>query len=586
MGNFTKEDFDQLLAVFREQSLQILDEMGQDLLKLEESFGDSESFARLRRGAHTIKGDSACVGLNGITEVAHKIEDIFDLVVRGEQSFDNDVVDVVFRSLDAIRNALNAESIGDVPGQVAEELVQELLQTEKRKKGDRLSDKSVGSGNGGTGTGSGPALVRDFMEIGTASQVSSESVKKPSYVRIEAAKIDWLLNLAGEMVIAKSVLDQAEKEFAHRSSEAGSLEGFSLARGHLNKLIGELQNNALKMRMVPIGQIFKRFNRPMKELAKASGKSVQFAISGGETEMDRALVDSLYEPVLHLLRNAVDHGLEMEDERIAAGKPATCKIDLRARHEGSQVVVEVIDDGRGVDVESLKMKALECGVADRRELDEMSDEEVLELVFLDGVSTAREVTKISGRGVGAAAARDVVRQLRGSVGIKSKAGMGTAFTLRLPLTVGIMKALLFRVREQLLALPLLAVGEIVKVNMGEVVWLNGLEFYRLRDQFISLVRPESLLGIGKRKGSINSVDKPRVEKLFIIVVECEFCRYGVVADELEGERELVIKPITDVCAQNEALTGAAILGSGEVALILDADAVLRKSVKNERARRK
>ena len=187
--------------------------------------------------------------------------------------------------------------------------------------------------------------------------------------------------------------------------------------GHLNKLIGELQKNALKMRMVPVGQVFKRFNRPMKELAKESGKSVQFVISGGETEIDRAVVDSLYEPVLHLLRNAVDHGLEIEDERIAAGKPAMCRIDLRARHEGSQVVIEVIDDGRGIDVDMLKLKALECGVIGKRELDEMSDEEVLDLIFLDGISTAREVTKISGRGVGAAAARDAVKQLRGSVGV-------------------------------------------------------------------------------------------------------------------------------------------------------------------------
>jgi two-component system chemotaxis sensor kinase CheA len=568
MSGFTNEEFDQLLAVFREQSLLILDEMGQDLLKLEESSGDGESFARLRRGAHTIKGDSACIGLNGITEIAHKIEDIFDVVARGEQAFNDHVVGVVFRSLDAIRNALNAESVGDVDGQVAEDLVKELSRAEGQKKE------------------ASPAGLPGLMDAGGAPRAAGEIPKRPSYVRIEAAKIDWLLNLAGEMVIAKSVLEQAERDFEHRGSDGESFDGFNSARGHLNKLIGELQKNALKMRMVPVGQVFKRFNRPMKELAKSSGKSVQFAISGGETEMDRALVDSLYEPVLHLLRNAIDHGLEAEGERVAAGKPAMCRIDLRARHEGSQVVVEVIDDGRGVDVESLKLKALERRVADRREMDEMSDEEVLELVFLDGVSTAREVTKISGRGVGAAAVRDSVKQLRGSVGIRSEAGVGTAFTLRLPLTVGIMKALLFTVKGQLLALPLLAVGEVVQACAKDVVWLNGLEFYRLRDRFISLVRPEALLGISERRGGAGLSDGRVAGKVFIIVVECESCRYGVVADDLAGEMELVIKPIADACARNESLTGAAILGNGEVALILDADAVLRKSVKSERARRK
>jgi two-component system chemotaxis sensor kinase CheA len=575
MNSFTKDDFDQLLAVFREQSLQILDEMGQELLRLEESLSDEEAFARLRRGAHTIKGDSACVGLNGITEIAHKIEDIFDLVVRGERSFDEGVVDVVFRSLDAIRNALNAEPIGDVSDRVAEDLVKELSQTEKQKKGGttaEVNSKAYG----------GPGFVGAVSGPGVADAVA----KRPSYVRIEAAKIDWLLNLAGEMVIAKSVLDEAEGVFMRRGSDNESPEGFVSARGQLNKLIGELQKNALKMRMVPIGHVFKRFNRPMKELAKESGKSVQFVISGGETEIDRGVVDSLYEPVLHLLRNAVDHGLEIEDERIVAGKNATCRIDLRARHEGSQVVIEVVDDGRGIDVDALKLKALECAVVDRRELDEMSDEEVLDLIFLDGISTAREITKISGRGVGAAAAKDAIKQLRGSVGVKSEIGVGTAFTVRLPLTVGIMKALLFRVRGRLLALSLLVTGEIVHTSVRDIVWLNGVEFYRLRDRFIPLVRLEALLGIGSGKVSLSFSAEPVAEKMFIIIVECESCCYGVVADELIGEKELVIKPIADESAQNEALTGAAILGSGEVALILDADAVFRKSVKSERARRK
>ncbi len=580
MNSFTNDDFDQLLAVFREQSLQILDEMGQELLRLEESVGDEEAFARLRRGAHTIKGDSACVGLNGITEIAHRIEDIFDLVVRGERSFDEDVVDVVFRSLDAVRNALNAEPISDVSDLVVEDLVKGLSGAENRKKGGAAAGVNYKVYSG-----------RDFVEGGKGSGVAEAVAKRPSYVRIEAAKIDWLLNLAGEMVIAKSILDEAEAGVKRHGSDndlsrGGNSEGFSSARGQLNKLIGELQKNALKMRMVSVGHVFKRFNRPMKDLAKESGKSVQFVISGGETEVDRAVVDSLYEPVLHLLRNAVDHGLEMEGERVVADKPATCRIDLLARHEGSQVVIEVIDDGRGIDVDALKLKALESGAVGKRELDGMSNQEVLDMIFLDGISTAREVTKISGRGVGAAVAKDAVKQLRGSVSVKSEVGVGTAFTIRLPLTVGIMKALLFRIRGQLLALPLLVTGEIVCASVGDIVWLNGVEFYRLRDRFVPLTRLESLLGMGEGKGCVDFTAESITEKMFIIIVECESCCYGVVADLLVGERDLVIKAISDASAQNEALTGAAILGSGEVALILDADAVFRKSVRNERARRK
>lgn len=582
MSNFTKDDFDQLMAVFREQSLQILDEMGQELLRLEESYKDEEAFARLRRGAHTIKGDSACVGLSGITDVAHRIEDIFDLVVRGEQLFDESVVNVVFRSLDAIRNALNSEPISDVPDQIAEALLRGLSQVEKQKKEIAVFDKVIDGVSETSGGSFKPYGGRDFAEAGSGSALPEGLAKRPSYVRIEASKIDWLLNLAGEMVIAKSVLDEAERGDENRGSDNELPERLISARGHLNKLIGELQKNALKMRMVPVGQVFKRFNRPMKELAKSSGKNVQFVMSGGETEVDRGVVDALYEPILHLLRNAIDHGLETEDERIGAAKPVTCRIDLRARHEGNQIVIEVLDDGKGIDVDLLKLKAVDCGVVDNREVDQISDEEILDLIFLDGISTAREITKISGRGVGASAAKDAVKQLRGSISVKSTPGSGTSFTIRLPLTVGIMRALLFGVRGQLLALPLLAIAEIVHVQVADIIWLNNMEFYRLRNQFIPLVRTELLLGIGGERYSEGF--KP--EQVFVIVVECESCRYGVVADVLMGERELVIRPIADVSAQNDCLTGAAILGSGEVVLILDADAVLRKSVRRERARRK
>ncbi|MGA9772399.1 MAG: chemotaxis protein CheA [Blastocatellia bacterium] len=566
MNSFTNDEFDQLMAVFREQSLQILDEMGQELLRLEESVRDEESFARLRRGAHTIKGDSACVGLNGITEIAHKIEDIFDLVVRGERTFDEGIVDVVFRSLDAIRTALNAESIGDVSDGVVESLVQDLLRGERKEPEDTVVNAS-----------------RNFVETDSRSVVSA---KKPSYVRIEAAKLDWLVNLAGEMVIAKSLLNEAESGFEYPGSDNESAERYFSARGQLNKLIGQLQNNALNMRMVPVAQVFKRFNRSMKELAKAGGKSVELVISGSETEIDRAVVDSLYEPILHLLRNAVDHGLETEDERERAGKPAMCRIDMRARYEGNQVIIEVADDGRGIDIDSLKQKAVERGVIGQRDLEKMSVEEALDLIFYDGISTAREITKISGRGVGASAARDAVKQLRGSISVKSEPGVGTSFTIGVPLTVGIMKVLLFRVRGQLLAIPLLAVDKVLYRSTEDIVWLNGLEFYRLNDRFISLIRPELLLGIGKGKHPEIPVTDSVAGKMFFIVVECKSCCYGVIADELVGERELMIKPITDSSAQNNALTGAAIIGNGEVVLILDVDSVLMKSVKSERVGRK
>lgn len=574
MDDLTRAELDQLLAVFRDQSLQILEEMGTDLLALESGRADAEAMTRLRRGAHTIKGDSACVDLDGVTRVAHKIEDVFDAVLCGQIKFDRRSVDVIFKSLDAVKTAIGRSEVSDVAAGSVSELVDALTAIEK------TGETTVSANSSDDHKGE----LLQLPEASFRGEGEPPSKHRRGFVRVEAEKIDTLLNIAGEMVIARSVMSQLGPELELAIPRNEMVDRFSGASNQMGKLIAELQKSVLKMRMVAIDHVFRRFARPMRELAAQRGKEIELQISGGETELDRALVDIVYEPLLHLLRNAVDHGLETMEDRRNAGKPEAGRIAMRAYHEGNQVVVEVSDDGRGIDPAAVKRKAVEVGAITKQDAERMTDEGALELIFLQGLSTAKELTQLSGRGVGAAAVKAAIEQLRGTVAVKSEVGTGTCFTLRMPLTLAIIKALLFTASGQLFALPLLAVSEIARAEGSDIVHLDGIENYRLRDRFISLVRPGVVLSFDRRRGGSGAALRSETKHFFVVVLATGDKKYGVVADELLGEQELVIKPLDSRWVQNDALAGASVLGDGRVVLIMDAEMVFRKAINYERGK--
>lgn len=563
MGELKSIELDQLMGIFREQSLQIVDEMTHDLLALESQTADGEAMTRLRRGAHTIKGDSACIGLDGIAQVAHKIEDAFD----GQTAFDRHSVDAMLRSLDAIKAAIGGEEAGDVGTETVTALIGALSGIHNHAGVDDPAP-SVGEGQ--------PAQNQSL------SATNGQSKHRRDYIRVESTKLDALLNLAGEMVIARSVINQIQPEL-NREFPRNELVGrLAIAGTQMGKLVSELQKRVLKLRMVTIDHVFRRFARPMRELAAECGKEFEMQIVGGETELDRTLVDSVYEPLLHLLRNAVDHGLETVEERRNTGKPEAGSIVTRAYHEGNQVVIEVTDDGRGIDITAVKAKAVRCGAISKLQADQMPDGEAGELVFTEGLSTTEEITQLSGRGIGMTAVKSVVEQLRGTIAVKSEAGKGTCFTIRLPLTLAIIRALLFTATGRLFALPLLSVTEIAVGDAAGIVNLDGMEHYRLHDRLVSLVRPGIVLGFDRRHGGSGASLRSDPAQMFLIVLVAGNKRYAVIADEIIGEQELVIKPLDGGWVENDALAGASVLGDGRVVLIMDSEMVFRKAVKYER----
>jgi two-component system chemotaxis sensor kinase CheA len=335
------------------------------------------------------------------------------------------------------------------------------------------------------------------------------------------------------------------------------------------QILNELQRSVMKIRMVPVDQLFRRFPRVVRDVSRAAGKECELIITGQNTDLDKSILDALAEPLMHLVRNAVDHGIELPADRIAAGKPAKGTLKLNAYYQGNQVLIELSDDGNGIDREAVIAKAIENDMVSEKEAEKLSEQEALSLIFRPGLSTAKQVTEISGRGMGMDIVESVLKRLKGSIGIQTERGRGTTFQLRVPLTLAIMQALLFRVANRLYAVPLGSVVEIARTTSQHIHTVDHHEVLQLRDQIITLVRLDRLEG-RKRPAASGK------EKVFVIVVHLGERRFGLIVDKLEGEEELVIKALEDNLVATELVSGASILGDGTVVLILNVAAVVER----------
>ena len=378
------------------------------------------------------------------------------------------------------------------------------------------------------------------------------------FVRVETERLDELIDLVGELVISKTQVVELAK--ASQNSESEN------AAGQLERVTTELQYAAMKLRMVPVKQVFDRFPRLVRDLIHETGKDAVFEVSGEETELDRSIVNRIGDPLVHLLRNAIDHGLESPEERKAAGKNPQGRLRLEARHEGSHVVLEVSDDGRGIDVDKVKARALSQGLVSREQLERMTNEQVQMLIFEPGFSTAQQVTDISGRGVGMDAVKAVIESLNGDVEVESALGRGTSFRLRLPLTLAIIRALLTVVDGDVIAVPIQSIRENLIVSEEEIKRVHGQPMITLRDEILPLIDLGCWLGY---------TTEPRGGSRPVIVVEVGEAKVGLVVDELVGQQEIVIKALNSGLGEVRGIAGATVLGNGRVALILEASAVLR-----------
>ena len=397
------------------------------------------------------------------------------------------------------------------------------------------------------------------------AETSFAPTQTENILRVEAGRIDSVLNLVGELIIGKSMLQQVLGELSKRYAKEQLRGRFADAIAFQARVLNDLQRSVMKIRMVPVEQLFRRFPRMARDVARQCGRDVELAVSGQDTDLDKGILDAIAEPLTHMVRNAVSHGIESPEERQRLGKPAQGRVRLNAYHQGNQVIVEISDDGRGMDVAKIRLKAIQLGLLQPEEAARLSEAEILDIIFRPGFSTAEQVTEVSGRGVGMDVVQSVLHRLKGTVGVQTQLGQGTTFRLKLPLTLAIIQALLFWVEQRLYAIPLNAVVEIARTNESEVHQVDNYEVLQLRNQVLPVLR----LG---QPGTAAGDGKP--QKLFVLVTLVGEKKFGLIVDALEGEGELVIKALDDRTFETDLVSGASILGDGRVVLILNLPAVV------------
>ena len=384
-------------------------------------------------------------------------------------------------------------------------------------------------------------------------------------LRVEAERIDNVLNLVGELILVKSMLQQTLLEFGERFPKDHLRAKFSDAMAFQARVLGDLQRSVMKIRMVPVEHLFRRFPRVVRDVGKQCGKNVSLVLKGESTDLDKGILDAIAEPLTHLVRNAIGHGIESAEERARAGKSAQGTIELNAYHQGNQVVIEVSDDGAGIDIERVRQRAVTQNLLSAEELERLTEAETLNLIFRPSFSTAAEITELSGRGVGLDVVRSVLDRLKGTVQIETEPGRGTTFRLRLPLTLAIIKALLFQVDQKLYAIPLNAVAEITRTSESEIHEVEHFDVLHLRNEVLPLLR----------LGAPGNAGRP-AQKVFVLVIRNGDRKFGLVVDGLVGEEELVIKAIDDQQIETDLISGASILGDGRVVLILNLTALVER----------
>jgi two-component system chemotaxis sensor kinase CheA len=411
----------------------------------------------------------------------------------------------------------------------------------------------------------------------SAAAAQSALKSNSTTIRIDVSRLDALLNLVGELVIDRTRLAQLGGLLVDQFGDHRSLSDLQQTALHIGRITDELQEQVMKSRMLPVESVFNRLPRVVRDIASKQGKQIDFILEGKDTELDRSVIEEIGDPLLHLIRNGVDHGIETPEKRMAAGKPAAGQLRLSARHADSFILISLEDDGKGVDVDAVKRKAVERSVVSQEQADRMTDQEAVQLIFAPGLSTAQQLSDVSGRGVGMDVVRANVEKINGSVEVETRLGKGTTFTIRLPLTLAIVQALLVRVAGGIYALPIHAVTETLRIDAQQIHRVNNREAIMLREQVLPLISLRHVFGVGDGSDEVHAKDGSR---LVVAVHTTNSRQVGLIVDGLVGEQEIVIKPLGQLVGDVAGVSGAAILGDGSVALIVDVAALIAQAIRD------
>jgi len=526
-------------ALFESESREQLSTINEQLLALERAPSASEPVSAIFRAVHTMKGMSATMGYAAVTSLAHELESLLDRVRQSELVVDRVVTDALFAAVDALERAMEIE----VAGGSAEAASAPALARLHALAGARAA--------AGTRAVGAPAAVSAATAAASAGDAAGRA---PRTIRVELRRLDGLTNLAGELLVARGRLTDVANEIAHPALDE--------ALAQASRLITDLHDEIMASRMVPVGQVFDRFPRLIRDAAHALGKEIELTLNGREIELDRSMLDEIGEPIVHLLRNAADHGIEQPDVREHNGKPRAGQLTLTVTRERQMVTMRVQDDGRGIDREQVLARARAEGLVDAA-VESLDDDELARIIGRPGFSTAETITDMSGRGVGIDVVLTRVRALGGSVEIRSRASEGTTVTLRLPVTLAIVRALLARVDGEMYALPMTHVRETVELRQEARRRVQGREVMLLRDEVVPLLHFREIVGLPEAR--LVSADGATQ----VIVIETDGRSTGLVVDEFAGQQDIVVKGFDSVRDGLALFSGATILADGAPALIVD-----------------
>lgn len=588
------EEDKEIISDFIIESLDNLASIEVRLMDLEQDPTDVETINAIFRPFHTVKGVSGFLNFNKINQFAHKVENLLDKARNGELAITAEIIDVILESVDFlkgmienVRKSLDTGMVfeGNEDTAKFEQRIEELLSPTAKDKKKRLGEMLVSSG---TLT---EADIQDALEIQqkrpdkklgeilvehekvkTKAVVSSLREQKRAdapeslQVKVDTVKLDNIVDMVGELAIAQSMLKQHEAILNNKDRKLLQITN------QLNLITSTLQNTAMSMRMIPIKTTFQKMLRLVRDLARKAGKDIQLVMSGEETEIDRNLIEEIYEPMVHMIRNSIDHGLEVAKERLENNKPEQGTIYLKAYHKGGNIVIEIGDDGRGLNREKIMSKALQSGLV--KEGEKLTDLEIDNLIFHPGFSTADKITDISGRGVGTDVVKSKVEKLRGRVEVRSFSGKGATFFIRLPLTLAIVDGMIVRVANERFIIPTLNIQESFRPQKKEFFTVRGEEeIIKVRNNLIPLVRLDRLLGL-KRKSTSDETEMQPWEKL-VVVVENQEKKKCLLVDELIGREEVVIKSMGGWLKDIKGIAGSVIMGDGRVGLILDIGSIFQ-----------
>lgn len=579
------DEMDEIINEFVTETEETLEKIDPMFVELETKGYDKDILNEIFRGMHTLKGAAGFLGFQQIVDVTHRAESIMKRLRDGEIVLSRDLIDVILKSVDTLRLLIHHIKLKDGIEEDTSDLLREL-------------DSALKSAMAG-----GEAKIEERVEIKEKEEVKAkveakeelkaeeiiqpEPQPKPqpqpvveevqqitkerevvSTLRVDVLRIDKVMDLAGEIVLARNRLLNLAAKLDLSYSGDPHVESLLETTGFLDRVTSDLQLAVMKMRMQPIQKVFSKFPRMVRDLSRNLGKDIDLEIFGEDTEVDKTVIENIGDPLVHIIRNSIDHGIESPEERQAKGKPKKGRIIISAYQKGTQIVIEVSDDGKGIDVEAVKRKALGKGLITEEEAQRMSDDAVVNLIFLPGFSTKEVSTELSGRGVGMDVVKTNVAKLNGYVEVITKKDIGSTFRISLPLTLAILQAMMVRIGDEFYAIPQSMVEETLRVKKSDIKDVTGQPVLTIRGKVLPLFEMSDVLGVRRR----SEISHDNSYVLVAVVGDRRFC---ISVDELLGQEEIVIKTINGIESEECGILGATITGDGRVVLILDLAVISR-----------